>query len=248
MTDNQEIQEPKPKKRSKKWLYLLFALFVLGGVYFGLSMMPTMTFGSIEIQGRKNLSKEEILISAGLEGTANILAVNRTAVSRRLQQDARIELINEGYQWPFSYVITLRERNVNAYIPSADGFVAVDCTGKVLQVQRRFSHMAAPIISGVTLPSLLIGETISNEGVRTGLLFLVKLSEQGNSDLSEINLENPDAVVGYTFRGTPISLGRLNELEDKAETAAQVLREVEGSGRSVHYVDLKSKVPVVKFN
>ena len=54
--------------------------------------------------------------------------------------------------------------------------------------------------------------------------------------------------MGYTLRGTPIALGRLSELEDKAETAAQVLREVEGSGRSVRYMDLKSKVPVVKFN
>ena len=248
MTDNQEIQDKKPKKRSRNWLYPLLALIVLGCAYLGLSMMPTLAFGSIEIQGRQNITKEEILTSAGLKGTTNILAVNRAEVSRRLQQDARIELISEGYQWPFSYVITLRERNVNAYIPTADGFVAVDRTGKVLQVQRRFSHMSAPIVCGVTLPSLLIGETVSDEGVRTGLLFLVKVNEQGNSDLSELNLENTDAVMGYTLRGTPIALGRLSELEDKAETAAQVLREVEGSGRSVRYMDLKSKVPVVKFN
>ena len=248
MTDNQEVQERKPKKRSKNWLYLILAVFILGSAYLGISMMPTMAFGSIEVQGRQNLSKEEILASAGLKGTANILAVNRAEVARRLQQDARIELIAEGYQWPFSYVITLRERNVNAYIPSKEGFVAVDRTGKVLQVQRRFSHMAAPIISGVTLPSLLVGETIADEGIRTGLLFLVKLNEQGNSDLSELNLENSDGVMGYTLRGTPIALGKLSELEDKAETAAQVLREVEGSGRSVRYMDLKSKVPVVKFN
>lgn len=243
--------EKKVMQLSEKWkkrLYsILIVFFVLGACYFTLSLLPGVQIGTLQVARTKLMTREEVLLAAGLDQTYNVFAVDRGRVCSRLEQDARLELLSEGYGWPLSYQIAVRERSASAYVPSVDGFVVLDRSGKVIEIQRRFSHMGAPLITGVMLPSLLIGEDIQDETIRKGLEFLVQLSEYGINDFSELNLANPENIQGFTFQGVIINLGSLKGLEDKADPASQVLKEITRSGNRVRYIDLKSRVPVVKF-
>lgn len=245
-------KERKPHEASSAWKKNLFRLVLVLIIFFSgygiLSQFPGIPFGTIQVQGTNSrISREEVLASAGLTKTENILSIDQDAVERRLNQDMRMELIEEGYVWPFGYQIVIRERTVSAYIPTEDGYVAVDRQGKVLQVQRRFGYMSAPLITGVILPPLLVGDIFLDETTRTGLSFLVQLAERDAGDLSELNLSDSISVEGYTLQGVPIYLGKLSELNEKVEPAAQVLKEVAQSGQKVKYMDLKTKVPVVNF-
>jgi len=232
------------KKRLFRMVQVLVLLFFL---YWSQSFFPELSIGMIQVQGTNQLTKEEVLASAGLADTKNVFSISRSSVVWRLEQDARIEVLHEGYQWPLVYMISIRERAVFAYIPTKDGFIAVDHQGKVLHIQRRFSYMHAPLITGVLLPSQLIGDICEDPSVRIGINFLVKLSEQGVTDLSELDLSNLDSVQAYTLHGIPVFLGDIKELEEKSATVSQVLKEVARSNQKVRYMDLKSKAPVVKF-
>ena len=147
----------KNRKISKKWkenlqrlgVGILFFLLI----YILLGFFPALPLGNIQVQGTSKVSQEEVLRSAGLEQVKNIFSVNRSDVRRRLDKDVRLEVVSEGYHW-FTYQIVIKERTISAYVPTHDGFIAVDRNGKVLQVQRRFGYMSAPIITGITLPSL----------------------------------------------------------------------------------------------
>lgn len=245
-------KERKTRKISSAWKKNLFrvvlVLIVIFSGYGILSQFPGIPFGTIQVQGTNNrISREEVLSSAGLLKTNNILSIDQEAVERRLHQDMRMELIEEGYVWPFSYQIVIRERTISAYIPTIDGYVAVDRQGKVLQVQRRFGYMSAPLLTGVMLPPLLVGDIFQDETARIGLSFLVQLAERDAGDLSELNLSDSVSIEGYTLQGVPIYLGKLSELNEKVELAAQVLKEVAQSGQKIKYMDLKTKVPVVNF-
>lgn len=246
-------KERKPRKVSSAWKKNLFRLVLVLIIFFSgygiLSQFPGIPFGTIQVQGTNSrISREEVLASAGLAKTENILSIDQEAVERRLNQDMRMELIQKGYIWPFGYQIVVRERAVSAYIPTEDGYIAVDRQGKVLQVQRRFGYMSAPLITGVTLPPLLVGDIFHDETTRIGLSFLVQLAERDAGDLSELNLSDSSSVEGYTLQGVPIYLGKLSELDEKVEPAAQVLKEVAQSGQKIKYMDLKTKVPVVNFD
>lgn len=245
-------KERKPRKVSSAWKKNLFRLVLVLIIFFSgygiLSQFPGIPFGTIQVQGTNSrISREEVLASAGLAKTENILSIDQEAVERRLNQDMRMELIQKGYIWPFGYQIVVRERAVSAYIPTEDGYIAVDRQGKVLQVQRRFGYMSAPLITGVTLPPLLVGDIFHDETTRIGLSFLVQLAERDAGDLSELNLSDSSSIEGYTLQGVPIYLGKLSELDEKVEPAAQVLKEVAQSGQKIKYMDLKTKVPVVNF-
>lgn len=245
-------KECKSRKISSTWKKNLFRLVLVLIIFFSsysiLSQFPGIPLGAIQVQGTNNrISREEVLASAGLIKTKNILSIDQETVERRLNQDMRMELIEEGYVWPFSYQIVIRERTVSAYIATQDGYVAVDRQGKVLQVQRRFGYMSAPLINGVTLPPLLVGDIFQDETARVGLSFLVQLAEQDAGDLSELNLSDSTSIEGYTLQGVPVYLGKLSELNEKVEPTAQVLKEVAQSGQKVKYMDLKTKVPVVNF-
>lgn len=245
-------KESKPRKVSSAWKKNLFRIVVVLIVLFSgygiLSQFPGIPLGTIQVQGTNSrISREEVLASAGLTKTENILAIDQEAVRRRLNQDMRMELIEESYVWPFGYQIAIHERTVSAYIPTVDGYVAVDRQGKVLQVQRRFGYMSAPLLTGVLLPPLLVGDVFQDETARIGLSFLVQLAERDAGELSELNLSDSASVEGYTMQGVPIYLGKLSELNEKVEPAAQVLKEVTQSGQKIKYMDLKTKVPVVNF-
>lgn len=243
--------EKPARQLSEKWKKRLYStlvlFFVLGVCYVTLSLLPGVQIGTLQVEGTKQMTREEVLLAAGLDQTYNIFAVDRGRVRSRLEQDARIELLSERYKWPLFYTIVVRERSASAYVPSVDGFVVLDRSGKVIQIQRRFSHMGAPLITGTMLPSLLIGETVQDETIHKGLEFLVQLSEYGINDFSELNLANPENIHGFTFQGVVIHLGSLKGLEEKADPASQVLKEIARSGNRVRYIDLKSRVPVVKF-
>lgn len=245
-------KERNPRKVSFTWKKNLFRVILVLIFCFSsygiLSQFPTISFGTIHVQGTNSrISREDVLASAGLTKTGNILSINQKSVERRLNQDMRMELIEEGYVWPFGYQIVVRERIVSAYIPTTDGYVAVDRQGKVLQVQRRFGYMSAPLLTGVNLPPLLVGDIFQDETARVGLSFLVQLAERDAGDLSELNLSDFASIEGYTLQGVPIYFGKLSELNEKIEPAAQVLNEVTQAGQKIKYMDLKTKVPVVNF-
>ena len=75
---------------------------------------------------------------------------------------------------------------------------------------------------------------------------IVQLSEYGINDFSELNLANPENIHGFTFQGVVIHLGSLKGLEEKADPASQVLKEIARSGNRVRYIDRKSRVPVFR--
>lgn len=220
----------------------------LGALYLLLTFIPSFPIGTFQVQGELvQISQEEVLRSAGLDDAKNILSIDRDLIKKRLDQDVRIELLDEGYRFPFLYQLQVRERTVAAYIATADGYAAVDKEGKVLQLQRRFGHMAAPLLSGIKLPPLLIGDMVQEESARVGLHFLVQLAEQGAGELSELDISQVELVKVYTVEGIPIFLGSLAELNDKAEATSQVMKEMNRSGKKVRYMDLRTKIPVVKF-
>ena len=65
--------EKKVMQLSEKWkkrLYsILIVFFVLGACYFTLSLLPGVQIGTLQVAGTKLMTREEVLLAAGLDQT-----------------------------------------------------------------------------------------------------------------------------------------------------------------------------------
>ncbi|HBS59131.1 MAG TPA: ATPase, partial [Firmicutes bacterium] len=79
------------------------------------------------------------------------------------------------------------------------------------------------------------------------LEMLGELDETALSALSEINITNPNAVIGYTTEAIPIKFGALGRPAEKAKLLSSVITDVRQQKLTLEYVDIAFETPVLKF-
>ena len=104
-----------------------------------------------------------------------------------------------------------------------------------------------PIITGVKLRDLYIGDDNNDPQVAQAISFLARIDPADIGEISEVSLRNPDAVVAYTKTALPIRLGQLTGIRDKAALTQDFLRDQKTTRHTVEYVDFSYDAPFIKL-
>ncbi|MBF1715598.1 MAG: ATPase, partial [Selenomonas sp.] len=104
-----------------------------------------------------------------------------------------------------------------------------------------------PIITGVKLRDLYIGDDNNDPQVAQAISFLARIDPADIGEISEVSLRNPDAVVAYTKTALPIRLGQLTGIPDKAALTQDFLRDQKTTRHTVEYVDFSYDAPFIKL-
>ena len=104
-----------------------------------------------------------------------------------------------------------------------------------------------PIITGVKLRDLYIGDDNTDPQVAQAISFLARIDPADIGEISEVSLRNPDAVVAYTKTALPIRLGQLTGIPDKAALTQDFLRDQKTTRHTVEYVDFSYDAPFIKL-
>jgi cell division septal protein FtsQ len=166
---------------------LLILLSMLGAGLFGAQRLlnllffnnPDYAIHSIEVTTDGDLARDVVLRAAQIEDGSNIFGVNLSAVEDRLRALPQIEEVNVQRLLPDKLVIVIQERRPIAWIASADanktgfnydGAFLVDRRGIVLQPKGSApEYMTLPVIIGVDLKKVTVGQPIDNDPVKSAL-------------------------------------------------------------------------------
>ena len=127
------------------------------------------------------------------------------------------------------------------------GYLDFDRQGKVIASYRSLKGADIPIITGVKLRDLYIGDDNDNAQVAQVITFLSRIDPADIGQISEVNITVPTAVVAYTKTALPIRLGQLEGIPGKAGLTQDFLQDQKTTRHTVEYVDFSYDAPFIKL-
>lgn len=249
MENRQEGQPERPPRRklpSQALALLLLALAILIAAFLFVNS-TYFAVGAVVVEGNKYITEEDVFGIAGIPAEINIFRLNTGKIKNRLLHDLRIDEAEVTRQFPTTILITVKERQPLAWAACSYGFVQLDKQGIVMAAVKNIKKIDVPIITGVRLGTVYIGDKVDAPAVKNILTYLADLDEPTLGQLSEVNIRSAGDLVAYTVRAVTIRLGPPDRLEEKAKFTRDILQDIGDKKGLIEYIDLNYASPYIKF-
>ena len=237
------IKRRSPRRILKGFLFIVICTAIVGILVYS----PIFVLRHVQVDGAVYLKKEELVRISGIYMGEPLFQLETDQVTKRLLQDLRIEEALVRRQLPSTLEITIKERMPVATVACEYGYLDIDRQGKVIDSYRTLKNMPIPMITGVQVRDLYIGDDVEDEMVKKILSFLQQLDDASLNQLSEIAITGPDYLVAYTTNSVQIRLGILERMEEKARLTQDFLKDLATNPYQVEYVDFNYTTPFIKL-
>lgn len=221
--------QKKPGMRTALWtLLLLTAVAVI--LYAGVFRIRTVT-----VVGNHRVSWDEVVQAAGLGGGVSYFAVDADKIRENLERNRY--LVFEGLEktFPSSLILYVRERTVRANVKAMGVVYQMDEEGMVLE--RSADNQLRdelPVVTGLQPREILPGRVIiprTNDQLPVYVTLMRELLLQGYwSEVSELNLADPESIYLITRNGYTVHLGDHENLRAKIGTVRGVVAKLAEMG------------------
>lgn len=232
---------------SRRILRGAFYLLCASGIIAVLVYSPLFTFQQLVVHGNVHLDENELCEIARIHYGQRLFELKTDEMTTNLLRDLRIESAVVRRQLPHKIEMDIVERIPVATVACDYGYLDFDRQGKVIASYRSLKGADIPIITGVKLRDLYIGDDNNDPQVAQAISFLARIDPADIGEISEVSLRNPDAVVAYTKTALPIRLGQLTGIPDKAALTQDFLRDQKTTRHIVEYVDFSYDAPFIKL-
>lgn len=238
---------PKRHRSPRRLLKGLIFLLICSGVMAIIIYSPLFTMQRLMVSGNTYLTATEIKEIARIYRGEPLFKIETNTVMQNLTRDLRIESATVHRRLPDTIEVNIVERKPLATVTTDYGYVDFDRQGKVIACYKSLKNMTIPLITGIVLNNLYIGDDNGNETVQGVLTLLNGLDENSLNQLSEINLSSPKSIVVYTINNVEIKLGDLSRVDEKAELVNGFLKDLPNSKHKIEYVDFSYTAPVIRL-
>ena len=231
--------------KSRRVLKAAFYLLCASGLIAALIYSPLFTFQQLVVRGSVNLDEAELCEIARIHYGQRLFELKTDEMTANLLRDLRIESAVVRRQLPNK--IEIVERMPVATVACDYGYLDFDRQGKVIASYRTLKGADIPIITGIKLRDLYIGDDNTDAQVAQVITFLSRINPADIGQISEVNITVPHAVVAYTKSALPIRLGQLSGIPDKAGLTQDFLQDQKTTRHSIEYVDFSYDAPFIKL-
>ena len=232
---------------SRRILRGAFYLLCASGIIAVLVYSPLFTFQQLVVHGNVHLDEDELCEIARIHYGQRLFELKTDEMTTNLLRDLRIESAVVRRQLPHKIEMDIVERIPVATVACDYGYLDFDRQGKVIASYRSLKGADIPIITGVKLRDLYIGDDNNDPQVAQVISFLARIDPADIGEISEVSINKPDAVVAYTKTALPIRLGQLTGIPDKAALTQDFLRDQKTTRHTVEYVDFSYDAPFIKL-
>ena len=232
---------------SRRILRGAFYLLCASGIIAVLVYSPLFTFQQLVVHGNVHLDANELCEIARIHYGQRLFELKTDEMTTNLLRDLRIESAVVRRQLPHKIEMDIVERIPVATVACDYGYLDFDRQGKVIASYRSLKGADIPIITGVKLRDLYIGDDNTDPQVAQAISFLARIDPADIGEISEVSRRNPDAVGAYTKTALPIRLGQLTGIPDKAALTQDFLRDQKTTRHTVEYVDFSYDAPFIKL-
>jgi cell division protein FtsQ len=153
-----EAKKYRLQRRSKHILHELLRTVLLlciismvgAGMIFGYNFTvssPYFEIKDIVIRGCKELTEKEILSSAAIKPSQNLLAINLGTIARRIESNPWVKEVSIGREFPNRLIIDLQERTAVALVKRDNGFNLLDLDGVAFKKLEKNDEVDIPVLN-----------------------------------------------------------------------------------------------------
>ena len=179
---------------SRRILRGAFYLLCASGIIAVLVYSPLFTFQQLVVHGNVHLDEDELCEIARIHYGQRLFELKTDEMTTNLLRDLRIESAVVRRQLPHKIEMDIVERIPVATVACDYGYLDFDRQGKVIASYRSLKGADIPIITGVKLRDLYIGDDNNDPQVAQAISFLARIAPADIGEISEVSLRNPDAV------------------------------------------------------
>ncbi len=234
------------KRRASILALWLGALALLIAIFLFINS-PYFAVGTVVVEGNKYITVEEVLRISGVAERINIFRLKPAEIRERLTSDLRVDEVRVERKFPATISIHIKERQPLAFVASQYGFVEIDRQGMVMAALKNLKQVKVPVVTGVRLGNVYVGDQVNNPGLSNVLTYLSGLDEEALNQLSEVNIKSPDELLAYTTNSVFIRIGDNQRLKEKAKLTGEILQELTTKKMTVEYIDLNYTSPIIKI-
>ncbi len=243
------MEMPRKKSRilSRHTMTVCLLLLLLGVLLLAVAWSPFFRLRQINIMGNSYVSTQEVCRIAGVYTGENLFSLQTDAIVKNLMQDLRIEQASARGVFPSQLEIQLTERVPVVTVACEYGYLDLDRQGVVIDAYKTLKQMQIPMLTGITMHGLYIGDSIQDDTIRKVLQYLDQLDSVSQHQLSEVNIAQPAHIMGYTTNGVQLRIGSMERLEEKAAITRNFMAELRNAKHPIEYLDLNFSSPFIKF-
>ncbi|MCD8198697.1 MAG: FtsQ-type POTRA domain-containing protein [Phascolarctobacterium sp.] len=249
-TMRSKLNEQRKKRRMRFFRLLICTVgivLLLAGTWYYVHK-PGFSFGQVSINGTELLTESDIIRMAGSQPPFNLFTVSSSQVRAALQHDVRFRQADAVYVWPGILNVTVEERKAALYVLNAyQKYLKLDYSGMVLNVTNGIPDADAPLLIGEECGNVYTGDVIVNEDVLSLLCFLQRIGAKVEAQVAEIIVDNQKQVKIQLRTGLPILLGKINQVDKKADIFMVVYNEIKDKEIRADYIDLTFSKPYIKL-
>ena len=183
----------------KKMMFAFLAILLLLFFWQMVRAPWFLAVRDVEVKQLSTLSPWEVEQIAGVYRGASLLQVDTRQMQLRLEADQRILRAEVRRRLPNKLVITIWENVGIAAIPYFNSWLEVNQEGCVLAVTNQFASLNLPIVTGLQLGVVTVGEFLEDQSAwQIASACLTQLPPSLLAQISEVNVEDPNSIVFYT--------------------------------------------------
>jgi len=173
--DTHTYEEVKVNKKASKKSNTFITLCLVAALIGCLMFSFIFDIKNITVEGNETLDANAIKLQSKLIAGENILKADTEKAKENLLKNPWIDTVQVTRIFPDTIKITVSECKKIAYIKFASNALAIDKTGKILEVIPLANATDFPVFSGITLSDTSPGEIISSEGNEEGINVVYEL-------------------------------------------------------------------------
>jgi len=224
---------------------LFFVLLILGAAFVFLQS-SIFAIQSIEVNGAKFLTPDEVRKLTGLSPGTNIFKADLKAAANKIALHPLVKRVEVDRSLPSTVVIGITERQPVGLVPYRGSFLEVDQEGYYLAQVPAGYQGSLPVITGIKVDKVKLGKKVENELLPGVLSYLAAMGPRLAAQVSEINGSDPANLIMFSLDKVIIKLGDDSRVNEKLAMIEERLRRKYPV--PVEYIDVSFKgYPVIKF-
>ena len=247
------------KRRPRRWAFgrrfwrgvaiaLLITAVVAGLVGGGVWLLTSPRFAvkHVDVRGTQHLTSERVLEAARIPAGRSLFLLDPRAIVRGVEALPEVERADVIRELPDRVTIVVHERRPFTLV-HAGRLHWIDESGHVLGRESQAVTPPAPIISGLSEAELLDIKTAPSGRARDAIRLIRALLRSGSAlatEISEIDVSQPDGPVLYTVNGIEVRLGA-DEWDERLARLEGVLAQSTAREGGIRMVDLRFRDQVV---
>lgn len=209
---------------SFKYVIFLFILCIFAAFFISSSFFQIKY---IEVNGNKNVTREEIIKLSSVYYGENIFRINKKNSMKSIFQNPYVKMIKIKRVIPNKVIIDIIERQAAAYVPYVGSYLNIDEDGMILEVNPAINKPDLPVVRGLAFETFKIGEILSIKDKEQLTVMKALMGELKSVELigmiTEMDISDKSAIRLRTKTDIKINLGTMEDINYRISFAKSIL-------------------------